>query len=111
MFYNTLLSSTPEVIELDEEPEEDNLGPLSNENDVASVRGKGKGMKVVPHASSQVSICSFTKAYAQRTVAPVTTVVGSLTATSSPLPPTMLPLLPIAAQPSHGCLARRRLFH
>ena len=94
--YNSLVTSAPEVIELEEEPEEDNPAPPSHEKDVASVKGKGKGRKLVPLASSQVSTRSFTKASVQRTAGPATTVVGSPSATpSAPLPS------PIAA-PSHS---------
>ena len=86
--YNSLVTSAPEVIELEEEPEEDNPTPPSHEKDVASVKGKGKGRKLVPLASSQVSTRSFTKASVQRTAGPATT-------PSAPLPS------PIAA-PSHS---------
>ena len=96
MFYNTLVSSVREVIELVEEPEEDNPAPPSNEKDVASVKGKGKGRKVVYHASSRISTCSFTMASVQCIVGPAITVVGSPTATLfAPLPN------PIVA-PSHS---------
>jgi hypothetical protein len=68
--YNTFISSAPEVIELEE-------------NDVAPVKDKSRGKKILIHASSQVSTCSYTKAFVQRTAASVTTVVGSPTATPS----------------------------
>jgi hypothetical protein len=74
--YNNLVSSIPEVIELEEKAEENNQAPPSNEKEVAQVKGKGKGRKVVGHASSQVSTCSFTKASVQRTTARATTMVG-----------------------------------
>ena len=77
--YNSLVSSAPEVIELEEEPEEDeNPAPPAIDKEVAPVKAKGKGKRV---ASSQVSTRSFTKASVQRT--PATTVVGSPTATPS----------------------------
>ena len=94
--YNNLVSSALEVIEVEDEPEEDNPTPPSNEKNVASVKGKGKGRKLVPLASSQVSTRFFTKALVQRTVGPATTMVGSPTVTPyAPLPS------PIAA-PSHS---------
>ena len=77
--YDTLASFAPEVIELEEEPEEvENLAPPTNDKKVAPMNGKGKGEKV---ASSQVSTCSSTKASVQGT--PTTTVVESPTATPS----------------------------
>ena len=88
--YNSLVSSAPEVIELEEEPEEHMPTPQSIEKDVAPVKGKGKGRKLVPLISSQVSTRSFRKASVQHTVAPATTVVGSPSATPSaphPNPP------------------------
>ena len=109
--YNRLASFVPEVIELEDEPKEDNQAPSSNEKEVAQVKGKSKGRKVAAHASSQTSTRSFIKALVPRTTAPATTVIGSSTATLSPLPPIMLPLLLIAGQPSHQCLARGRLLH
>ena len=95
--YSSLVSSAYEVIELEEEPEEDMRAPKSIEKDVPPIKGKGKGRKLVPHASSQVSIRSYTKASVQRSVVPTTTVVGSPTAT----PPAPPPSDPIAA-PSHS---------
>ena len=50
--YNSLLTFVPELVELEEEPEEDNPALQSIKKDVASVKGKAKGRKVVPHASS-----------------------------------------------------------
>jgi len=44
--YNNLVSFAPEVIELEDEPEKGNPAPLSNDKDVVSVKGKGKGRKV-----------------------------------------------------------------
>ena len=73
--YNNLVSSAPEVIELEEEPEKyENLAPPTNDKEVGPVKAKGKGKKV---ASSQVSTRSFTKASVER--AQATTVVGSPT--------------------------------
>ena len=106
--YNSLVTSAPEVIELEEEPEEDNPAPPSHEKDVASVKGKGKGRKLVPLASSKVSTRSFTKASVQRTAGPATTVVGSPSATPSAPSPVLLLLLLIAVQPTHRCLTRGR---
>jgi hypothetical protein len=60
--YSSLVSSGPEVIELEEDSEEDNPAPLSNDKDVASIKGKSKDKKV---ASSQVSTHSFTKTSVQ----------------------------------------------
>jgi hypothetical protein len=54
VLYNTLLSSAPEVIELKEEPKEDNPAPLFNDKDVASVKGKGKNRKI-----AFLDICSL----------------------------------------------------
>ena len=88
--YSNLVSSALEVIELEEEPEEHMPAPQSIEKDVAPVKDKDKGRKLVPLASSQVSTRSFTKASVQRNVAPATTVVGSPSATPSaphPNPP------------------------
>src|ERR1700737_1560886 len=73
--YNSLISTTPEVIEVEEEPDEDeNPPPPAIDKDVAPVKAKGKGKRV---SSSQVSTRSFSKASIQRT--PATTVVGSPT--------------------------------
>ena len=94
--YNSLVTSALEVVELKEEPEENNHAPQSIEKDVAPVKSKAKGRKVVPHASSQVSTRSYTKASIQHIVAPATTVVGNPTATLSVPPPD-----PVAA-PSHS---------
>ena len=83
--YNNLVCSSPEVIELEEESEEDdNPAPPTHEKKVAFVKGKGKGKRV---ASSQVSMCSFSKASIQCTPTPAPTLVGGPTATlSAPLP-------------------------
>ena len=81
------------MIEFEEEPEEDTSTPLSIEKDVAPVKHKGKGRKFVPHVFSQVSTCSYTKASVQHNVAPVTTVVGSPTATTSTLAPDLVAVL------------------
>ena len=79
--YNNLVSSVLEVIKLEEEPEEDEKpAPLTNDKEVAPVKGKGKCKKV---AFSQMSTCFFTKACVQRTPVLATTVVGSPTATPS----------------------------
>ena len=87
VIHNNLVSFAPEVIELEEEPEEDNSTPPSNEKNVAPVKGKDKGRKVITHASYQVSTRSFTKASVQHNVALATTVVGSPTVTpSAPAP-------------------------
>ena len=76
--YNSLASSVPKVIELEEEPEEDeNPAPPTNDKEAALVKAKGKGKRV---ASSQVSTRFFTKASVQRT--PATSVVRSPTAPS-----------------------------
>jgi hypothetical protein len=85
--YTSLVSSVPEVIELEEEPEEDMPAPQSIEKDVAHVKAKGNGRKFVPLASSQVYTRSFTNASVQRIVAPATTVVGSPSAAPSALHP------------------------
>jgi hypothetical protein len=92
--YSSLVSSAPDVIELEEEP--DMPAPQSIEKDVAPVKAKGKGRKLVPHASSQVSTRSYSKASVQRTVAPTTTVVGSPSATPSAPPSDPVPA------PSHS---------
>ena len=90
--YNSLAFFAPEVIELEEEPEEDeNPAPPTNDKDVAPVKAKGKGKRV---ASSQVSTRSFTKASVQRIEA--TTVVGSPTATPS------APSRDLVPTPSHS---------
>ena len=109
--YNNLVTSAPEVVELKEELKEDNSAPQSIEKDVAPVKGKAKGRKVVPHASSQVSTRSYTKASVQHIVAPATTVVGSPPPLLLPLPPILLLLVSIAMLPSCLCLARGRLLH
>jgi hypothetical protein len=85
--YTSLVTSAPEVLELEEEPEEEMAIPQSIEKDLAPVKGKGKGRKLVPHGSSQVSTRSFSKASIQRRVAPTATVVGSPSATPSAPPP------------------------
>jgi len=58
--YSSLVSSAPEVIELEEEPKEDE-NPTSPPivKEVGSAKGKGKGKRV---ASNQVSTHSYTKA-------------------------------------------------
>ena len=94
--YNNLVSSALVVIELEEDPEEDNPALPSNEKDVALVKGKGKGKKVLALTSSQVSNPSFTKASVQRIVDPATTVVGSPTATP------FAPGLALVVAPSHS---------
>ena len=81
--YSSLVSSGPKVVELEEEPEKENPAPPSVEKDIAPVKGKGRGKKVLAHASSQVSTRFYIKASVQRNVAPATTVVGSPTATPS----------------------------
>ena len=87
--YSTLVSSSPQVIELEEGPEEDeNPAPPTVVKEVGSVKGKGKGKRV---ASSQVSTRSFTKASLNPSATPGTTVVGSPTATSSALAPDHIP--------------------
>jgi hypothetical protein len=92
---NTLASSAPEVIELKKELEE-NPAPPSNEKDVAPMKGKSRGMKLLAHASSQVSTHSCTKAFVQRIASPATTVFGSPIATPS------APLANHVAAPSHS---------
>ena len=94
--YNNLVTSAPEVIELEEEPKKENPAFQSIEKDVAPGKGKGKGRKLVPHASSQVSTRSYTKASVRRVVAPSTTVVGSPNTTPSAPPPDLV------AAPSHS---------
>jgi hypothetical protein len=92
--YSSLVSTAPEVIELEEEPEEDeNPAPPTIVKEVRSAKGKGKGKRV---ASSQVSTRSYTKASVQRTAAPATTVVGSPPTTPSAHPPEPVPA------PSHS---------
>ena len=81
--YGNLVNSGPDVIELDEDPDEPTLAPPSVEKDVAPVKGKGRGKNVLAHASSQVSSRSNAKASVQHNVAPATTVVGSPTGTPS----------------------------
>ena len=87
--YASLVSSAPEVIQLEEEPEEDHIpAPPTIVKEVGSAKGKGKGKRV---ASSQVSTRSYTKASVQRSAAPDTTVVGSPTATPSAIAPDLVP--------------------
>ena len=57
--FSSLVSTAPEVIELDEEPEELEEEPPTIVKEVGSAKGKGKGKRV---ASSQVSTRSYTKA-------------------------------------------------
>lgn len=72
------------MIELEEKPEEDDdPTPPTNEKKVLPLNDNGKANKVVTYASIQVSTRSFTKASIQRSAAPATTVVGSLTTTPS----------------------------
>ena len=94
--YNSLVTSAPEVIQLEEEPEEENPPPQSIQKEVTPAKGKGKGRKLVPHASSQVSTRSYTKASVQRVEAPSTTVVESPDPTPSGPPPDLV------AAPSHS---------
>ena len=82
--YSSLVSSAPEVLELEEEPEEDHNPPPAIVKEIGSAKGKGKGKRV---ASSQVSTRSYTKASVQRTAAPATTVVGSPSAIPQDLVP------------------------
>jgi hypothetical protein len=92
--YSSLISSAPEVIELEEESEEDeNLASPPIVKEVGSAKGKGKGKRV---ASSQVSTRSYTKASVQRTPVPVATVVGSPSATPSAIAPDLV------SAPSHS---------
>ena len=103
--YNSLVCCALEVIELDEEPEEDeNPAPPIIVKEVASINGKGKGKRV---ASSQISTRVFTKTSIQRTAALAITVVGSPTATPFALPYTIFLLFLIAVSPSPPCRARR----
>ena len=95
--YGSLVSSSPEVIELEEDPKEDNPAPPFVEKDVAPVKGKGTDKKVLAHASSQVSTCFYTKASVQCNVAPATTVIGSPTAT-----PSVALATPVVAPPHSG---------
>ena len=77
--YNTLVSSGPEVIELEEErEEEDNLALPTNVKEFGSAKGKGKGKTV---ASTQVSTRSYSKASVLRTPTSATIVVDSRTTT------------------------------
>ena len=86
--FNTLIAFGPKVIELEEEPDEnDNLAPSTNVKEVGSAKGKDKGKRV---ASSHVSTRSNSKASVQRTPTLVTTVVDSPTATSSAVAPDLL---------------------
>jgi len=106
-FYNTFVSSAPHVIELEGKPEEDNSAPPSKKKDIVPVKGKGRGKQILAHASSPVSICSYTKASVQRTTTPATTVIGSSTATPSD------PLANLVAALSHNgatipCVLRKR---
>ena len=94
--YNSLVDTAPEVIEFEEEPEEETPVPQPIEKDVVPVKAKGKGRKLVPHASSQVSTRSYTKASVPRVVPPATTVVGSPSAIPSAAAPDPIP------DPSHS---------
>ena len=85
--YGSLVNSGPNAIELDEKLDEPTPAPPSVEKDVAPVKGKGRGKKVLAHVSSQVSWRSNAKASVQRNVAPATTVVGSPTDTPSAASP------------------------
>jgi hypothetical protein len=92
--YSSLVASAPEVIELEEEPEEDvNPAPPTIVKEVVSAKGKGKGKRV---ASSQVSTRSCTKASVPHTPVPVKIVVGSPSATPSAIAPDVVPA------PSHS---------
>ena len=94
--YNSLVTSAHEVIELEKNPEEENPVSQFIEKDVTPAKGKGKGRKPVPRASSQVSTRSYTKAFVQCFVAPSTTVVESPNPTPSAPPPDLV------AAPSHS---------
>ena len=107
--FNTLVAFGPEVIELEEEPEEeDNLTPFTNVKEVGSGKRKGKGKRV---ASNQVSTRSYSKAFVQRTPTLHTIVVDCPTATPSAdaldflLAPShssvALPSCPARGRPSH----------
>jgi hypothetical protein len=85
--YNILITSAPEVIELEEKLEEEIPAPPTIEKEVAPVKAKGKGRKLVPLASSQVSTRSYKNASVQCTVVPSNTVVGSPSAIPSAPPP------------------------
>ena len=109
--YNTLVSSTLEVIILKEEPEEDTPAPLSIEKDVAPLKGKGKGRKFVPlHFLKFLLILTSSLPFNSMLLQP-----PPWLEVPPPLPlpllPILLPLYSIAAQPSHRCLARGRLLH
>ena len=94
LFYINLVCFAPKIIELEEEPVEDeNPSPPTNEKDITPVKGKGKSKRV---ASSQVSTRFFTKASVQQNLAPATNVVGS---------PTAIPSAPLSNHvlaPSHS---------
>jgi len=94
--YSSLVASAPEVIELEEEPEEDaSPAPPTTVKEVVSAKGKGKG-KGKRVASSQVSTRSYTKASVPHTPVPEKTVVGSPSATPSAIAPDLVPT------PSHS---------
>ena len=83
--YNNLVSTARKVIELEEEPEEDdNPAPPTIVKEIGSAKGKGKGKRAV---SSQVSTRFYNKASVQRTTDPTTTVVGSPSTTLSAIAP------------------------
>ena len=85
--YDILVGTAPEVIEFEEEPEEEIPAPKPILKDVVPVKSKGKGRRLNPKSSSQVSTRSYTKASVQPSAAPATTVVGSPSATpSAPAP-------------------------
>ncbi len=92
--YSGLVSSAPEVIQLEEEPEEDEKpAPPPIVKEVGSAKGKGKGKRV---ATSQKSTRSYTKVSVQPTPVPAATVVGSPSATPSAIAPDVAPA------PSHS---------
>jgi hypothetical protein len=113
-FYNTRVSSTPEVIELEEEPEENNVAPSSIEKDVASVhRSK---IKAGVRMFSPMSLLKFPLVLTSRP--PFNALLLRPQPWLEVQPPFLLPLPPILLllflipmQPSHLCLTRGRQLH
>ena len=80
-FYSSLTLFGPELIKLEDEPEEDDY-PIAPTivKEGGSAKGKGKGKRV---ASNQVSTLSYIEVSVKRTTTPATTVVGCPIATPS----------------------------
>jgi hypothetical protein len=99
------------VIELEEEPKEDNPAPQSIQKEVAPVKGKGKGRKVVLMPLFKFLLVLTPRLPFNALLLHPPPWLEVQPPLILPLPSIMLLFVPIAIQPSHLCLARGRLLH